>query len=502
MVRNIIQVIFALVVNILFVTLTVWLLPESISFSQVYMFITLLNMVIAFLIFANRRSFEEKMLWIIIILFIPFFGLLMYLLFGLDYNLIRIKRGHKYSEKEIRDAEEETTYPTKFISQFADELDFFELIDTLAHKPIRFNNRTELLDNGDEFFPRLFKEIENAKEYIHLQYFIIKDGDITNELVQLLCKKAKEGVEVRALFDYFGALSFKGVKELNSAGVITRLFNPLSTKIILDGLNYRNHRKITVIDGKIGFTGGINIGDEYNHKDKYYGFWRDSHLLIEGDAVKSLHLVFIKDWYYTTNENLLVPKYLKCYPIDSEGIKSGVQIIDDGPDTYRTILKDIFFKAIMEARKQIRISTPYLIPGSELLKALKVAAMSGVKIQILVPGKPDKKLVYQATKSYFDELLDCGCEIYFYGKNFMHSKILIIDDNIASIGTTNIDFRSFHLHFENTAMLYNDPTIHKMVESFDHDISMSTQINYSEWKKRGYHKRVVETFARLFSPMF
>lgn len=224
--------------------------------------------------------------------------------------------------------------------------------------------------------------------------------------------------------------------------------------------------------------------------------------MLEGDAVKSLHLVFIKDWYYTTGEDLLTKKYLTSYPIESEGIKSGIQILDDGPDNGRTILKDVFFKAIMEAQKTIRISTPYLIPDSEILKALKVAAMSGVKVQIVVPGKPDKKLVYQATKSYFGELLEAGCEIYYYGKNFMHSKVLIIDDKIASIGTTNIDFRSFHLHFENTAMLYNDPTILKMIESFEYDISVSNIIDKKEWKKRGYARRFIETFARLFSPMF
>lgn len=502
MLRNFIQVTFALAINLIFFLIVIFLLPDTIKFSQIYTTITLLNLLIAFLIFANRRSYEEKMLWIIIILFIPFFGLLMYLIFGLDYKLIRVKRGSKYSEEVIANSEEPTTFPTKFINEFEDELDFFKLVDTLAHKPIRFHNRTKLLNNGDEFFPCLFEHLNKAENYIHLQYFIIKDGEVSNTLVDILCNKAKQGVEVRVLFDYFGAMYFKGVKKLRNAGVKTKLFNPLSTKIILDGLNYRNHRKITIIDGKVGFTGGINIGDEYNHQDKYYGFWRDSHLFIEGDAVKSLHLVFIKDWFYTTNEDLLTEKYLKSFPIESEGIKSGVQIIDDGPDNPRTVLKDIFFKAIMEAKKQIRISTPYLIPDSEVLKALKVASMSGVKVQIIVPGKPDKKLVYYATMSYFSELLECGCEIYFYGKNFMHSKILVIDDHIASIGTTNIDFRSFHLHFENTAMLYNDPTINAIIKSFDFDISMSIQINKTEWQKRGYRLRITETFARLFSPMF
>ncbi len=502
MIKNIIQILFVITINLIFLLIVLLLLPSNITVAHIYITISVLNLIIAFLIFANRRSYEEKMIWIIIILFIPFFGLIFYLFFGLDYSMIRKRRGSLYTEEQLQSVEEPTTYPTKFIKDFNNELDFFKLIDSLAHKRIRFNNKTTLLNNGDEFFPKLFEELEKAEEYIHLQYFIIKDGEITDQLIEILCRKANEGVEVRALFDYFGAMSFKGVKKLRTAGVNIRLFNPLSIQILFDGINYRNHRKITVIDGKVGFTGGINIGDEYNHKDKYYGFWRDSHIMIEGDAVKGLHTIFIKDWYYTTNEDLLTSKYLESYPVESHGEKCGVQILDDGPDNDRTILKDVYFKAIMEAQKSIKISTPYLIPDTEILKAIKVVAMSDVKVQILVPGKPDKKIVYQATMSYFEELLDCGCEIYFYGKNFMHSKTLVIDDHIASIGTTNIDFRSFHLHFENTAMLYNDPTIYKIIESFEDDLKMSNKIDRVLWKKRGYHKRIIQTFAKIFSPMF
>lgn len=251
MLRNVIQVLFTLIINIIFVLIVIYVLPDTISFSQIYTVITLLNLLIAFLIFANRRSYEEKMLWITIILFIPFFGLLFYLLFGLDYNLIRFNRGKRYSDEQLEAVEEPTTFPQKFISNFEQEQDFFKLIDALAHKPIRFNNRTHLLNNGDEFFPKLFQEIDKAKLYIHLEYFIIKDSLVADELVELLCKKAEQGVEVRAMFDYFGAMSFKGVNKLRSSGVKTQLFNPLSFRILSDGLNYRNHRKITIIDGKV-----------------------------------------------------------------------------------------------------------------------------------------------------------------------------------------------------------------------------------------------------------
>ncbi|MFV0498736.1 MAG: cardiolipin synthase [Bacilli bacterium] len=502
--RDPIKTSLVILTNIIVIASIMIIVPDNIPASYIANMISIINLLAAFIILANRRSYEEKFTWILIILFLPIIGLIIYIFFGLDYALIRKNRGNTYSKKLLKDSETKTIYPKKFITDFHNEMDFIKLIDKLTSKPINFYNQTTLLDNGDKFFPKLFEELSKAKEYIHLEYFIIKNSEIANKLFDILCDKAREGVEIRAMFDYFGSLSFNSpkIKELRSLNGKIEFFNPLSIKTMLDGLNYRNHRKITIIDGKIGFTGGINISDEYNHKDEYYGFWRDSHLMIEGGAVKSLHIVFIKDWYYKTNENLLKAKYLQDYEIIPKKGYSGVQIIDDGPDSKRSVLKDVYFKAIMEAQHDIMIATPYLIPDSEILEALKISALSGVRIRVLVPGKPDKKLVYQATMSYFEELLECGCEIYFYGKNFMHSKIMVVDNHIASIGTTNIDFRSFHLHFENTAILYKDDTINDIISSFEDDINLSTKVELCTWKKRNYYKRFIETFARLFSPLF
>lgn len=502
--RDPIKTALVILTNLSVLLLLIIVIPESVNPSYIVNVIAIINIIAAFIILANRRSYEEKFTWILIILFLPIIGLVIYIFFGLDYELIRKNRGYIFSKEQLKKAESETVFPNKFVKDFKNELDFVKLIDKLSNKPINFYNKTTLLNNGDKFFPKLFEELEKAEEYIHLEYFIIKNGEIADQLFEILCKKAKQGVEIRAMFDYFGAMSFSSpkIKELESYGGQVKFFNPLSIKTMLDGLNYRNHRKITVIDGKIGFTGGINIGDEYIHKDKYYGFWRDSHLMIEGGAVKSLHIVFIKDWFYRTNENLLTDKYLKTYEVEPKSGYCGVQIIDDGPDSKRGILKDVYFKAIMEAQTDVMIATPYLVPDSEILEALKISALSGVRVRIIVPGKPDKKLVYQATMSYFEELLESGCEIYFYGKNFLHSKIMVIDDHIASIGTTNIDFRSFHLHFENTAILYKDKTIKDIIDSFEEDINLSKKIDRYKWSRRSYYKRFIETFARLFSPLF
>ncbi len=502
--KRIFQILIILIVNASIFWLVIYLLPDSFKLPELYMIISGLTYVTAFLIFANRRSYEEKLTWILIILFLPVVGFLFYLLFGLDYSFIRNKRGFKYKEEDLENVESETIFSKQFLKSYESELDFINLIDKLTFKPINFHTRTLLLNNGDEFFPKLFEELEKASDYIHLEYFIIKNGDIASKLEEVLVRKSLEGVEVRVLFDYMGSISYSSasIEKMREAGVQFKFFNPISFKLFLDGLNYRNHRKITVIDGKVGFTGGLNIGDEYNHQDKKFGFWRDAHIMLEGDAVRSLHIVFMKDWYYVTGENLMFGKYLTTYKSDVDGGCYGVQVIDDGPDIDRTILKDTFFKAINNAKKSLRIVTPYFIPDSEIIQAIKVAALSGVDVSIIVPGKPDKQMVYNATKSYFEDLLQSGCKIYTYGKNFIHSKILIVDDLVASIGTTNFDFRSFHLHFENTVLLYGGPTIDALIKSFNDDIAVSNELTYEKWSKRSYRKRFSESFARLFSPLF
>lgn len=503
--RRLVKLLGSILIFIIIVLALVTVAPIWFGFTELISVIESLNIVVAILIFTNSRSFEDKLTWLFIVTIIPGLGLLFYLFFGLDYKYTRnARKSLRYSSKEVKDALGETKYPIGFKMLLNSELDFMTLIASISHTPIYFNNTTELLNNGDEKFPRLFEDMRNATKFIHLEYFIIKDSLITDELCEILMEKSKEGLEVRVLFDYFGAikLSKHKIKQLKEAGVCYEVFNPFKLGVVGSSINYRNHRKIAIIDGSIGYTGGMNFSDEYNHQDKYYGFWRDTHIRVEGDGVRALHVTFIKDWYATTKESLMDEKYLFAQPY-KRGVRiAGIQFIEDGPNQRETVLKNVFFKGIMEAQKTIRIATPYLIPSFDILQALKIASHSGVKVQILLPGLPDKKFVYEATKSFVEELVESGVEIYFYKKNFMHSKILVIDDKIASIGTVNFDFRSFDLHFENTAILYLDPTIRRITKEFDEDLKDSTQVDLQKWKGRSFYSKLIQLVARIFSPMF
>ena len=475
------------------------------DFANFIIFLFFGNIFFAFAIMSSKNINDSKMFWLLIILFLPLLGMVFYVLFGASFmRSTRFKNMPQYPASELEDYYGQTNFPLYFKYKLRNELDFIKLIDNLTTSPIHFKTKTEILTNGDIKFERLLEKLKEATEYIHIEYFIIHDGDIANNLSEILIEKAKAGVKVRMLFDDVGSIDLSKIykQKLIDAGIEIEFYNPVTFRMMHDAVNYRNHRKIVVIDGKYGFTGGINIGDEYLHMDSYYGFWRDTHIMIEGDAVKSLNLIFMSDWYNITSENLFKDKYLQTYPV-SENKFSGVQIIKDGPDMDGSIIKDIYFKAIMEAQENIRIATPYLILEDDILKALRVAALSGVTVDILVPGKPDrgKNLVYLATQSYFERLLEAGCNIYTYSENFMHSKFLIIDDKIASIGTANLDFRSFHLNFEVTTLLFLDKSIKHLVKDFEDDLKESDIITLEVWQNRSYYKRWFEAYAKLFSPM-
>ena len=254
-----------------------------------------------------------------------------------------------------------------------------------------------------------------------------------------------------------------------------------------------------MIDGSIGFVGGLNIGDEYLGLNSSFGFWRDTHLMLKGEGVRSLQLIFLQDWYYMTNESLLTPEYLS--PILEENRHGGVQLIAGGPDNEWSAIKNIFFAMITSAKDSVWIASPYFIPDEDIFSALKIAALSGVDVRLLVPNKPDKRIVFHASRSYFPDLLDAGMKIYEYEKGFMHSKIVIVDEELASIGTSNMDMRSFHLNFEVNAFLYRTKSMEKLVKEYLNDLQDSTEIDRMLFKKRHFGYRLLESTSRLLSPL-
>jgi len=285
------------------------------------------------------------------------------------------------------------------------------------------------------------------------------------------------------------------------AGVEIVAFGPVHLPFLNNKFNFRNHRKIIVIDGYIGFMGGLNIGDEYLGRDKSFGFWRDTHLMIKGEAVRSLQLIFLQDWYYMTNKSLLSDEYLlACFP--ENGRKAGgVQMIAGGPDNEWSVIKNIFFSMINTAKQSVWIASPYFIPDDDIFSAIKIAALSGIDVRILVPKKPDKRIVWFASRSYFPELLEAGVKIYEYEQGFMHSKFIIVDQEFASIGTSNMDMRSFHLNFEVNAFLYQTESTKKLVKEFLNDLESSHPLELEQFRKRRFGYRLLESTSRLLSPL-
>ncbi len=283
------------------------------------------------------------------------------------------------------------------------------------------------------------------------------------------------------------------------AGVEIVPFFPVRFPVLNDRINYRNHRKIIIVDGNEGFVGGLNIGDEYLGKNPYYGFWRDTHLYLRGEAIQSLQLLFIQDWFYMTEETLQDQKFLSAEPVPVD--RGAIQLVAGGPDSKWETIKILYFAMISSARKSIWIATPYFIPDDDILAALKVAALAGLDVRLLVPSKPDKRTVFYASRSYFPELLEVGAKIYEYKNGFMHSKIVIVDSELASIGTANMDMRSFHLNFEVNAFLYDTSSVHELVRDFENDLLVSEEMDYEQFKNRAFVLRIIESTYRLLSPL-
>jgi cardiolipin synthase len=459
---------------------------------------------IFFVITLENRNPSKTIAWLVILGIFPIFGFFFYILFGQNY-----RKKYKFSQKAFIDE----LALIRFRSNDEDDIrpslkDGYDKVLNLARQtsqlPVSNSTETQVLTNGNETFNSILQAIENATKHIHLEYYIVRDDDIGTKLKNLLIQKAKQGVEVRFLFDDVGSweLTRKYVSELSENGIMIKPFSPVRIPFLNSKINYRNHRKIVIVDGIIGFVGGLNIGDEYLGKNKNFGFWRDTHLRLVGEAVQSLQFIFWQDWYFTTKEKIDSSKLYFNDNLNISDNKFGsVHVVSGGPDSESEVIKNIFFSMITSAKKSIMIATPYFIPDEDLHAALKIAALSGINVKILFPKHPDKKIVYHASRSYFPSLLEAGVQIFEYEEGFLHSKLIIIDDEIASIGTANMDMRSFHLNFEVNVFLYSTDSINKLVQDFIIDIETSNKIDSEVFLNRPIGVKVIESLCRLLSPM-
>ncbi|WP_042349483.1 cardiolipin synthase [Bacillus massiliigorillae] len=473
-------------------------------FSFISIILTISAFVIGVVIFMENRHPTQTLTWLVVIAAFPLFGFIFYFLFGRNYRKERIYRKKYFLDKQafLRIEGESDVSEERLKDMGNHQKKVISLAQKIGNSPISFATRTKVLTNGDETFTHILNELKKARHHIHLEYYIVRDDCISNEIKSVLIERAQHGVKVRFLYDAVGSWTLPNayIKELRDGGVEVAAFGPVRLPFLTNTANFRNHRKIIVIDGHVGFVGGLNIGDEYLGRNKNFGFWRDTHLLAEGEAVRTLQLIFLQDWYYSTNKSFLTDEYLSTrLPISHE--HGGVQMIAGGPDNEYSVIKNIFFSMITSAKESVWLASPYFIPDEDIFQAIKVAALSGVDVRILVPKNPDKRIVWHASRSYFLDLLEAGVKIYEYKQGFMHSKIVIVDRELASIGTANMDMRSFHLNFEVNAFLYRTDSTHKLVNDFLGDIEESQSLHGDTFKKRHIGHRIMESTCRLLSPL-
>ncbi|MDD2550602.1 MAG: cardiolipin synthase [Bacteroidales bacterium] len=477
-------------------------------FEIVYVVIILL---VIMRVLYDTRSGVKALAYILLIVLLPFFGVFFYFFFGINYRKRKL-----YSRKIVEDEvlhQRILTLVQNYSEQVlhsgllpSEHLKLTRFIGNSSASPLTGNNTVKLLLNGEEKFPELLSALEGATSHIHLEYYIYENDDTGNSVVDMLIKKAQQGVEVRFMYDDFGSrgLGKKFIRKLEANGIETAPFYKIKWYGLVNRLNYRNHRKIIVIDGKKSFIGGINISNRYRNdtQPKNNLYWRDTHLMIDGSATFFLQYIFICDWNFCAKNKLqfgsnYFPKYLQEEQIRDEL----VQIVPSGPDSKLPVIFYSLLKAIGAAKKQVLITSPYFIPGESLMDALIIAAKSGVEIKLLIPWKSDSMIVNSAARSYYKELLRHGIRIFEYQKGFVHSKVMIIDDNLSVVGSANMDYRSFDLNFEVNAMLYSKSVTEQLQKAFNNDLEHSSEINPTDWLNRPKYIHLYEKLVGLLAPI-
>jgi cardiolipin synthase len=454
----------------------------------------------------ETRSATKTMAYLLLILFIPVGGIIFYILFGINFWKTKL-----YSRKSLDDEKmlnrlkkEMEIYVKETISpldlSIENNRELAVMVEKELRSPLTRRNKVKLLLNGEEKFPEVLEAIRNAKHHIHIEYYIYEWDEIGEQVAELLIQKANEGVKVRFIYDDFGSPNIKKKTEerMRKAGIEIYPFQKVHFYLLANRLNYRNHRKIIVIDGQIGFTGGINVSDKYINNGSHKLFWRDTHLRIDGPGVFYLQYLFLADWNFCSGKVLAPEKFHFSVPADSKD-DCFLQVAASGPDSVQPSILFSLLQAIYLARKEILITTPYFIPGDSILQALRIAALSGLSVKLLVPGVADSRLVNAASKSYYEDLLCAGVDIYMYQKGFVHAKTLVADGILSIIGTANMDLRSFELNFEVNVMLYDRKFSEQLRTVFFKDLEDAEKIDKDAWCQRPAYNQLPERIARLFS---
>jgi len=468
--------------------------------SIIYILNTFLVIIV---IFFERKNPTTTLAWMMVLFFLPLIGFVLYLFLGQNYTrqrLFALKEKDDATLKSFFEEQHRKLLEGQYRFSNPEAEQYRDVILTLLqnnHAFLTGDNRIEIYTDGKEKFEALFAAIRNARHHIHLEYFIVNNDELGRGVVHALAVKAKEGLEVQVLFDALGSRAGKGSREafheLTDAGGQIGVFFPSIYRV-----NYRNHRKIAVIDGKVGFIGGFNIGDEYLGKGPL-GYWRDTAVKITGTAVKMLQLRFFLDWNFATSE---YPGSDPVYFPELYGDgTTAVQVVSGGPDSRWSPIKEGYIKLINSARESVYLQTPYFIPDDSIQDALRLSSLSGVDVRLMIPCKPDHPFVYWATLSFAADLLDAGVRVYTYDNGFIHAKTLVVDGKAGSVGSANWDVRSFRLNFEANAFFYDATVGAELKSRFLQDLALSTEVTPERYARRSRWIRIKESVSRLFSPL-
>lgn len=449
-------------------------------------------------VITENRNPQRTITWVLVLVLLPIVGLLLYLIFGenhrREWSVVR-RMTKKLEGKSLPyfNLSEEEAHDDSYRK-------LKRLLKNIGYAPVLDGNRIDFLPSGAEKFERMFEDIRQAKNHIHLLYYTFRSDEIGNRLKDLLISKVREGVEVCVIYDDVGSLKAKSrfFKEMEREGIKVDCFLPIRFPYFARRVNYRNHRKIAVIDGAIGYIGGINIADEYV-KGLRWGVWKDLAIRVEGKGVHAMQVVFLLDWYYSHKESLSKPSYFPQLP--SYG-HNPMQVVASSPLSTYENLTEGFFQAINNAQRTIYIQTPYFIPSEQIVQAMETAALSGVEVNLMIPRRSDNFLVGAASYSYIRSLLERGVKVWLYTAGFLHSKLIVIDEFLTIVGSANMDTRSFELNFEASAFIYDPETARCAVDIFRKDQRDAVRLEYAEWKKRPRVKRYFESIMRLMSPVF
>ncbi len=476
---------------------------SDINFSWIYWVLMTAYAITIFsiigVVVSENRNPVKTLAWVTVLLVVPAVGLVLYFLFG---RSIKNKRFiSRRNRRKLKKHEPAKPFVRSRYHQLTDEsAQQIRLGQSLIGAPYYEGNSAQLFNNGSDKFKALFDDIENAKKYVYLQYFIFENDKIGNSLADLLIKKAGQGLDIKIIYDHVGSFKtpHRFFKRMRRAGIEAYPFFKVTFPFFGSRINWRNHRKICLIDGKIGYIGGMNIADRYIDGGNY-PTWRDLHIRVTGPILKSLNHSFATDWNFMGRP---IPEGT-AHDIEhtpaSQNI--GMQLIVSGPTGRWSNFVLMFLKAISNAKHSIFIQTPYFIPNESLLSALQAAALAKIDVRIMMPRKTDSALLRYASYSYIRECLAAGIKVYLYDKGMLHSKAIVIDDDFSTVGSVNFDFRSFEHNFESNLFIYSKDFNAQMTEQFISDMNDSTRVLPYDWKHRPRMQRAVESFMRLFAPI-